>query len=334
MSDQIGFHYQRYAARARGQRFPRQARGHRPGHRRQRRPPAHAGEHHPRRRELLGVLSQRGVEFLRGAVPPGAAASEDQAGAGRRLSGQLTRPPTSSATSSPEAGSSTTSASGSATPSATAPGTSCTRRGSTWPAVAAKKPSRPSKLRQAWKEMLIAEGSDWFWWFGDSHSCAQDDLFDQLFRKHLQNVYVWLGEEPPRSWPSPSARATASAALQPSRRACCSVKVDGRRTYFEWINAGHYVCGGSRGAHEHGHAGTALRPLFRLRHRAAVDAAGRPRRPVPRAIGRGRGAAGGFRPARGASNCRRPPGRQGAGGATAAARRGRWPGRAPRRRPT
>jgi len=26
-----------------------------------------------------------------------------------------------------------------------------------------------------------------------------------------------------------------------------SVKVDGRRTYFEWINAGHYVCGGSRG---------------------------------------------------------------------------------------
>ena len=26
-----------------------------------------------------------------------------------------------------------------------------------------------------------------------------------------------------------------------------SVKVDGRRTYFEWINAGHYVCSGSRG---------------------------------------------------------------------------------------
>ena len=23
--------------------------------------------------------------------------------------------------------------------------------------------------------------------------------------------------------------------------------MDGRRTYFEWINAGHYVCGGSRG---------------------------------------------------------------------------------------
>jgi hypothetical protein len=26
-----------------------------------------------------------------------------------------------------------------------------------------------------------------------------------------------------------------------------NVKVDGRRTYFEWINAGHYVAGGSRG---------------------------------------------------------------------------------------
>jgi hypothetical protein len=25
------------------------------------------------------------------------------------------------------------------------------------------------------------------------------------------------------------------------------VKINGRRSYFEWINAGHYVCGGSRG---------------------------------------------------------------------------------------
>ena len=24
--------------------------------------------------------------------------------------------------------------------------------------------------------------------------------------------------------------------------------MDGRRSYFEWINAGHYVCSGSRGA--------------------------------------------------------------------------------------
>ncbi len=56
----------------------------------------------------------------------------------------------------------------------------------------------PENLRRAWEELYIAEGSDWFWWFGDSHSCAQDGLFDRLFRKHLQNVYVALGEEPPQ----------------------------------------------------------------------------------------------------------------------------------------
>ena len=73
MSDQIGFHYQRYAPAARGRRFRRQAGGHRQRHGRQRRPSAHAGEHHSRRRELLGILSQRRRGFLRGAVSPGGA---------------------------------------------------------------------------------------------------------------------------------------------------------------------------------------------------------------------------------------------------------------------
>src|SRR5207244_2658100 len=49
-------------------------------------------------------------------------------------------------------------------------------------------------LTPAWEELYIAEGSDWFWWYGDDHSCAQDALFDQLFRKHLQNVYRLLGD--------------------------------------------------------------------------------------------------------------------------------------------
>src|SRR5690606_33146961 len=47
-------------------------------------------------------------------------------------------------------------------------------------------------LQQAWEEIYIAEGSDWYWWFGDDHSSAQDALFDQLFRKHLENVYLLL----------------------------------------------------------------------------------------------------------------------------------------------
>src|SRR5439155_11769578 len=62
------------------------------------------------------------------------------------------------------------------------------------------------QLRQAWEELYIAEGSDWFWWFGEDHSSAQDALFDYLFRKHLQNIYVLLGEAPPADLARPISR--------------------------------------------------------------------------------------------------------------------------------
>ena len=112
--------------------------------------------------------------------------------------------------------------------------------------AAAAKTHTAEQLQQAFKEMYIAEGSDWFWWFGDSHTSAQDDLFDQLFRKHLQNVYVSLGEEPPSELAKPISQGNRQR-LHSLPTGILKVKVDGRRTYFEWINAGHYACGGSRG---------------------------------------------------------------------------------------
>lgn len=101
-------------------------------------------------------------------------------------------------------------------------------------------------LVKAWEEIYIAEGSDWFWWFGDDHSCAQDDLFDQLFRKHLQNVYTCLGAQPPGALNRPITRLQRKS-IHTIPTGFLPVKVDGRRTYFEWINAGHYVSGSERG---------------------------------------------------------------------------------------
>lgn len=51
----------------------------------------------------------------------------------------------------------------------------------------------------AWQEIYIAEGSDWFWWFGEGHSSAHDHLFDGAFRGHLINVYHILGEYIPNA---------------------------------------------------------------------------------------------------------------------------------------
>ncbi|MBC7476153.1 MAG: glycoside hydrolase [Candidatus Sericytochromatia bacterium] len=52
----------------------------------------------------------------------------------------------------------------------------------------AKNPENEN-LKKAWEEIYIAEGSDWFWWFGEGNSSSHDDLFDWQFRLHLQNVY-------------------------------------------------------------------------------------------------------------------------------------------------
>ncbi len=45
---------------------------------------------------------------------------------------------------------------------------------------------------EAWEALYAAEGSDWFWWFGQGHSSNQDAIFDQLFREHLSKVYTAL----------------------------------------------------------------------------------------------------------------------------------------------
>lgn len=85
-------------------------------------------------------------------------------------------------------------------------------------------------LAQAWEELYIAEGSDWFWWYYSRNNPGADNLFDQEFREHLANVYRlmgvpvpgWLREpilvspaQPPRQAPrgllSPPLTATPTA---------------------------------------------------------------------------------------------------------------------------
>jgi alpha-amylase/alpha-mannosidase (GH57 family) len=101
-------------------------------------------------------------------------------------------------------------------------------------------------LEKAWEEVFIAEGSDWYWWFGDDHSSAQDAVFDQLFRKHLQNVYTLLGATPPNVLNHPISRVEHRR-MHSDPTGFLPVKVDGHCTYFEWISAGHYEGGNQRG---------------------------------------------------------------------------------------
>ena len=103
------------------------------------------------------------------------------------------------------------------------------------------------KTQRAWQELYIAEGSDWFWWYGDDHSSAQDALFDYLFRKHLQNIYLLLGDEPPADLSRPISRRARQHVHYTTPRAFLDVKIDGRATFFEWVSAGRYTCQNERG---------------------------------------------------------------------------------------
>ncbi|MDH7479645.1 MAG: hypothetical protein QHH02_06520, partial [Syntrophomonadaceae bacterium] len=73
--------------------------------------------------------------------------------------------------------------------------------------------NRESGLPAAEKEMLIAEGSDWFWWFGDTHTSALDSEFDELFRRHLRQVYKNIGQQPPAGLSYPLAAPEPEAAV-------------------------------------------------------------------------------------------------------------------------
>jgi len=96
-------------------------------------------------------------------------------------------------------------------------------------------------LARAHEELLIAEGSDWFWWYGDDHSSDHDLAFDDLFRRHVRNVYRALDA------PIPEELFVTNITTQPPsveiRRPTGLIQpeVDGEvSSYFEWVGAGSF----------------------------------------------------------------------------------------------
>ncbi|HKM86462.1 MAG TPA: glycoside hydrolase family 57 protein [Terriglobales bacterium] len=93
----------------------------------------------------------------------------------------------------------------------------------------------------AFEEILIAEGSDWNWWYGPEHHTANDRDFDELYRKHLSNVYQALGGPPPDYLAQPISGAVARPSFAP-QTAYIHPKVSGDTVrYFEWMGAACYT---------------------------------------------------------------------------------------------
>ncbi|MBU0605195.1 MAG: glycoside hydrolase [Candidatus Omnitrophica bacterium] len=47
-------------------------------------------------------------------------------------------------------------------------------------------------IASAWRELYIAEGSDWNWWYTGKAHTGKENPFDKLYRTHLKNIYRLL----------------------------------------------------------------------------------------------------------------------------------------------
>ncbi|MGC9328600.1 MAG: hypothetical protein ACP5I1_13270, partial [Candidatus Hinthialibacter sp.] len=86
----------------------------------------------------------------------------------------------------------------------------------------------------AWKMLHIAEGSDWFWWYGDINASAHDMLFDQLFRDHLIYLYEQIGAPAPEALKRPIKQS--KKVLKGGGILFRKPVLDGhQRGYYEWV---------------------------------------------------------------------------------------------------
>ena len=97
------------------------------------------------------------------------------------------------------------------------------------------------RAQAAWDELYAAEGSDWFWWYGDDFDTDYKEEFDRLFRTHLRNVWTIAGLTPPDLLNEPICKPCGmpEADLVTSPLALLNPSIDGLVTdFFEWRGAG------------------------------------------------------------------------------------------------
>ena len=94
-------------------------------------------------------------------------------------------------------------------------------------------------IDKAKQEIFIAQGSDWFWWYGEPNESGNDHIFDYLFRAHLKNVYKILNEPHPGYLDIPLISIIGKPVREP-RRAISPI-IDGvvDENVDNWADAGY-----------------------------------------------------------------------------------------------
>lgn len=90
------------------------------------------------------------------------------------------------------------------------------------------------------RSLYAAEGSDWFWWYGDDHFSPHSARFDRLFRNNLLRIYRLLDLDPPRELYEPIKKVTPSGLVREPAALITPVINGLVDDYFEWLGAGLY----------------------------------------------------------------------------------------------
>ncbi|MGC4001224.1 MAG: glycoside hydrolase family 57 protein [Anaeromyxobacter sp.] len=111
------------------------------------------------------------------------------------------------------------------------------------------------RLERARRHLYAAEGSDWYWWYGEDFTTELAAEFDGLFRNHVIRAALLCGAHPPPEALTPIKRAGGASATgleaKPLREPTLLLtpELDGRETtYFEWQGSGLYRPGQHRGS--------------------------------------------------------------------------------------
>src|SRR6202163_4413163 len=107
-----------------------------------------------------------------------------------------------------------------------------------------QRPKDSDQAALAWREILITEGSDWFWWFSRKHDSGMDPIWDNQFRLHLRNVYKLMGQRAPARLFQPIIERAATP-----ERGVPSVSITPTSAQDPaWNHAGYYLVGSGFGA--------------------------------------------------------------------------------------
>lgn len=108
--------------------------------------------------------------------------------------------------------------------------------------ISKTRQASPEAIAQALDYMYLAEGSDWFWWYGSDQDSGQDEYFDQGFRALLAKVYESLGEPVPAYVNVPIIPKKPAKAEQ-EVKGLSTPNIDGIDEPGEWANAALFTSG-------------------------------------------------------------------------------------------